>query len=124
VEDGGKGSEFNEFPAKGTNLMIQARWAAGGIVANYERYNTFLTTGEYVGSRRATDVTQFRRPPTFIEFMARYGGPTGYGRSPIDIPGQRKSHVDANKDWVKDMGRKVEEITKHFDKRTITRDNS
>ena len=114
AESGPEGNEFGEMPAKGTDLITQAKWAAGGIRANKKRYNQLLQEGEYKGSRRTVRLKDFDEPPSFIRFMGQYGAPTGMGRTPIHGDELTKEHVEINKPWPGNMEKISKQIGKYF----------
>jgi len=99
AEAGPLGNEFGEMPVKGTNLDKQAGWAAAGIKKNRERYLQFLRDGVYKGSRREVKLEDLGENPDFYTFMAQYGGPTGYGRTPIHSPELSEEHRKINEPW-------------------------
>lgn len=79
AENGPKGYEYGVKAARGTDLETQARWCARSIKKNHERYQMFLQGG-YQGSKR---YVKYEDGIDFVEFMAYYGGPTGYGWAPM-----------------------------------------
>ena len=117
AEMGPKGNEFGEMPVKGTDLETQARSAAVGIKNNWERYNKLLTEGVYKGSRREVRLSDFNEPPDFFLFMAQFGAPTGFGRTPIHGPEQSAKHVEINRPWPDNIRKAYEKITKQFEKK-------
>jgi len=126
VEKGGKGFEMGVKAAKGTDLETQAKWAAGSIKENTERYNKLMTTGFYKGNRRtimieqpADKIMDFKatsiKPDTdYIDFFHRYASPTGYGWAPIDLPEMKEKEKKLNKNWGNNMHSEVKKLTKHF----------
>lgn len=127
VEMGGRGIEFGEMPAKGTDLETQAKWAAGGIRENKKRYNILMTTGIWKGPRRTIvlgegkdekGITYVKPDIDFITFMGSYGA-QGFGRTPIHAPELNKEHIEVNKNFVPNMQKTVEKITKQFTEKGV-----
>jgi len=119
AENGPPGHEFGVMPAKGTDLETQAKWAAGSIKANTERYNILRQTGTYQGSRRSIGLspatgTPFPQDSDFVEFMGYYGGPTGYGWTPIHAPEMKEEEREQHKNWVPNVRRITEQLRKEF----------
>jgi hypothetical protein len=56
AEQGPKGYEFGVKAARGSNLETQARWTAGSIKANKQRYNQLMQEGVFEGDRRTIGI--------------------------------------------------------------------
>jgi hypothetical protein len=118
------GYEFGVLAAKGTDLEEQARWAAVSIEANRIRYRQLMQEGIYRGNQRAIAIVGSKAAigyskiyivsPNieFIEFMAHYGAPTGYGWCPIHAPNMSKKDIEKNSHWVNN----VRSIMKKYEK--------
>lgn len=105
IRDAENGPEKNEFgvkAARNTDLKTQAKWAAGSIVANRKRYQDLLVSGKYEGSRRTIELKD-GKAPSFVDFMAYMGSPTGYGWAPIHAPDMPVSEIKLNKAWSKNV---------------------
>ncbi len=129
AENGGKGFEFGVKQAKGIDLETQAKWCAGSIRANRLRYRQLVQQGVYKGSRRTIGLQDkpIVDPPSgmilwvkdveFIEAMAYYLGPTGYGWAPIGLPELTSSELELNKNWsrsVRSLMEKYKEEVKNY----------
>jgi len=89
VSDCGKGYEFGVKEAKGTDLVVQAEWAAESIVSNAVRYYKLRQDGYYDSGYRTIvlreeegaegSVVYVNPNLDFIDFMGFYGGPKGTG---------------------------------------------
>jgi len=132
AENGPPGLEFGVMAARNTNLEEQARWAAGSIRANRERYRQLTQEGVYHGSRRnivLKEVAVTAVPEVegyvlvsntikFPEFFGYYGSPTGFGWAPIhgEMPEKdRENH----KQWAKNVRSGMGKFTKRFKEKGV-----
>ncbi len=114
AENGSPGNEFGAMDVQNTKLYTQATSAARSIRNNRMRYQQYIQEGKYKGSRRSVTLKSDEKPMDFIDFMWRYGGPTGYGYAPVDAAELSEEHKELNKNWAPNVRKLMEKYQKLF----------
>lgn len=114
AEAGSAGNEFGARDVANTDIYTQATSAARSIKNNRLRYDQYRREGAWKGSRRTVTLKENEKPMDFIEFMAYYGGPTGYGYAPIHAPELREGEKSLNKNWAPNVRQISEKHQKYF----------
>ena len=119
AEAGSAGNEFGAMDVKNTDLYTQATSAARSLRNNRKRYQEYVQEGEYKGGRRTVKLKEGEEAMDFPEFMAYYGGPTGYGYAPIHPAEVSESHKKLNANWAPNVRKLTAQYQQQFKQKGV-----